>query len=266
MNMFGVNTITNSWEVIVMLFQPVVEKLRDMRLYGMLSGMEEQAENPEYKKLSFEERLGLLVDLEWSIRQDRKLKTRIKNARFKDKACIEDLDFSSQRGLDRSQVLYLAQGQWITKHLNTIITGATGTGKTYLACALGDAACKHGFTVLYSQMPKLLRELDASHRDGSYDKLLTKLTRTNLLILDDWLIDALSFIQTKDMLEILDDRYNRGSTILATQLPVSNWHSRFEDPTLADAIMDRVVHNAYRIELKGESMRKKEKSLTQSGH
>ena len=248
-----------------MLFQPVVEKLRDMRLYGMLSGMEEQAENPEYKKLSFEERLGLLVDREWSIRQDKKLKRKIKNARFKDKAYIEDLDFSAQRGLDRAQVLYLAQGQWITKHLNTIITGATGTGKTYLACALGDAACKHGFTVLYTQMPKLLRELDASHRDGSYDKVLTRLSKTHLLILDDWLIDGLSFIQTKDILEILDDRYNKASTILATQLPVSNWHSRFEDPTLADAIMDRVVHNAYRIELKGESMRKKQKSLPASG-
>lgn len=250
----------------MMLLQPVVEKLRDMRLYGMLLSMEEQAESSQYRKLSFEERLGFLVDREWSMRQDKRLKKRIRNARFKDKAQVEDLDFSAQRGLDRSQILYLAQGEWITKHLNTIISGPTGTGKTYLACALGDAACRHGFTALYYQMPKLLRELYASHRDGSYDKALNRLTKANLIILDDWLIDGLSFIQTKDMLEILDDRYNKASTILATQLPVSNWHTRFEDPTLADAIMDRVVHNAYRIELKGESMRKKQKPLTQSGH
>ncbi|MBW2064329.1 MAG: ATP-binding protein, partial [Deltaproteobacteria bacterium] len=135
-------------------------------------------------------------------------------------------------------------------------------GKTYLACALGDAACKYGFTVLYKQLPKLLREIAASQADGSYDRFLIRLSKVHLLILDDWLLDGLSFVQTKNMLEILDDRDNKASTIFSTQMPVSKWHTRFEDPTLADAIMDRVVHNAYRIELKGESMRKKRKTLT----
>ncbi len=249
-----------------MLMQPTADKLRDMRLYGMLAGLEEQSENPEYQRLSFEERLGFLVDREWSDRQEKRLSSRIKKARFRERALMEDLDLSPERGLDRRQVLYLAQPDWINNNLNTIIIGATGTGKTYLACALGNAACKNGFTVRYYQMAKMLRELHAAHADGTYEKLLARLSKTKLLILDDWLLDDLSLVQTRDLLEIIDDRYNKGSIIFATQLPVSEWHPRFEDPTLADAIMDRVVHNAYRLELKGESKRKRQKILTQSGH
>jgi DNA replication protein DnaC len=249
-----------------MLLQPLTDKLRDMRFYGLLSGLQEQSENPEYKKLSFEERLGMLVDTEWAQRKERRLKSRIKKAKFREKALMEDLDLSPERGLDRGQVLYLSQSEWIKNHLNTIVIGATGTGKTYIVCSLGDAACKNGFMVLFFQMSKLLRDISASRADGSYEKLLNRLSKTRLLILDDWLLDGLSLTQTRDMLEIIDDRYKRGSTIFATQLPVSEWHSRFEDPTLADAIMDRVVHNAYRLELKGESKRKRQKNLTQSGH
>ncbi len=249
-----------------MLIQPTMDKLREMRLYGMLAGLEEQSENPEYGKLSFEERLGFLIDREWTERRDKRLAARIRKARFREKAVMESLDISSERGLDRRQVLYLAQPEWIHNHLNIIIEGATGTGKTFLACALGDAACRNGFAVQYYQTLRLLRELKKGHIDGSYEKLLTRLGKNRLLIVDDWLIDSLTLEQTRDLLELMDDRFNRSSTIFATQLPVSEWHSRFEDPTLADAIMDRVVHNAYRLTLKGESQRKKQKNLTQTGH
>jgi len=243
------------------LKNPTIDKLRDMRLYGMLAALEEQAENREYNKLSFDERVGFLVDREWNDRQERRLQSRIRKARFKDKAFMDSMDLSPDRGMDRRQVLYLAQPEWINNHLNVIIEGPTGTGKTYLACALGNAACRNGFSVQYYQIVKLLRELKASHVDGSYEKLLNKLAKDRLLIIDDWLLDSLDLFYTRDLLEIIDDRFNKGSVIFATQLPVSQWHSRFEDPTLADAIMDRVVHNAYRLTLKGESYRKKQKKL-----
>jgi len=249
-----------------MLIQPTLDKLRQMRLYGMVAGLEEQSGVPEYNNLSFEERLGFLVDREWTERQEKRLATRIRKARFREKALMESLDLSPERGLDRRQVLYLAQPDWINNNLNVIIEGATGTGKTYLACALGDGACKNGLTVQYYQSVKLLRELKAAHIDGTYEKLLSRLEKIRLLILDDWLLDSLNLEQTRDILEIVDDRFNRASTMFATQLPVSEWHCRFEDPTLADAIMDRVVHNAYRLTLKGGSQRKKRKNLTQTGH
>ena len=244
-----------------MLKNPTIDKLRDMRLYGMLAAFEEQSENREYNKLPFDERLGFLVDREWNDRQERRLQSRIRKARFKDKAFMDSLDLGPDRGFDRRQVLYLAQPEWINNHLNVIIEGPTGTGKTYLACALGNAACKNGFSVQYYQIVKLLRELKAAHADGSYEKLLNKLSKNRLLLIDDWLLDSLDLVYTRDLLEIIDDRFNKGSVIFATQLPVSQWHSRFEDPTLADAIMDRVVHNAYRLKLKGESYRKKQKKL-----
>jgi DNA replication protein DnaC len=249
-----------------MLIQPTVDKLRQMRLYGMVAALEEQSENTEYQKLSFDERLGFLVDWEWTDRKEKRLASRIRKAKFREKAFMDSLDLSKNRGLDRRQVLYLAQPDWINNHQNVIIVGATGTGKTYLACALGNAACGNGFPVQYFQTVKLLRELKAAHVDGSYEKFLNRLAKTRLLILDDWLLDNLDLVQTRDLLEVMDDRFNTGSTIFTTQLPVSEWHSRFGDPTLADAMMDRVVHNAYRLILKGESQRKKQKNLTQTGH
>ena len=179
---------------------------------------------------------------------------------------MDSLDLSKERGLDRSQILYLAQPDWINNNQNIIIEGATGTGKTYLACALGNAACRNGFSVQYFHAVKLLRQLKAAHVDGSYEKFLKRLSKTRLLIFDDWLLDSFDLVQTRDLLEVIDDRFNKGSAIFATQLPVSDWHSRFGDPTLADAIMDRIVHNAYRLKLKGGSQRKKQKNLTQTGH
>lgn len=249
-----------------MLREPLFEKLTSMKLWGMLEGLREQMENPQYKKLSFEERLGLLLDREWNLRQDRGLNRRLQVAKFREAAVMEDLELSSKRGLQRNQVLYLAQQDWIREKLNVIITGPTGAGKTYLACALGNAACRNHFSVRYFQMSRLLQKLALSQADGSYPKLLNSLAKAQLLILDDWLRSPLTKSQTNDILEIIEDRYKLSSTILATQIPVAEWHERMANPTLADAIMDRVVHNAYRLELKGESMRKSTSNLTHVGH
>ncbi len=239
-----------------MLIQPLLDKLTQLRLPGIRSGLEEQLQNPQYAELSFEDRLGLLVDLECTRRADNSLRRRIKTARFTLPAVIEDLDLSPARGLDRGLVLELAQGEWIRRHLNILVLGPTGAGKSYMACALGHAVCRQGFSVRYQRTSRLLHEIMLSHADGSYPKLLTKLARVQLLIFDDWLRDPLTPSQARDLLEILDDRYGRSSTLVATQIPIEDWHDRLPDPTLGDAILDRLVHNAYRLELKGESMRK----------
>ena len=239
-----------------MLIQPLLDKLTQLRLPAIRSGLEEQLQNPHYAELSFEDRLGLLVDLECTRRAGNSLRRRIKTARFTLPAVIEDLDLSPARGLDRGLILELAQNKWIRRHLNILVLGPTGAGKTYLACALGHAACRQGFSVRYQRTSRLLHEIMLSHADGSYPKLLTKLARVQLLIFDDWLRDPLTPPQARDLLEILDDRYGRSSTLVATQIPIEDWHDRLPDPTLGDAILDRLVHNAYRLQLKGESMRK----------
>jgi len=239
-----------------MLTQPLLDKLTHLRLPAIRSGLEEQLQNPQYAELSFEDRLGLLVDLECTRRADNSLRRRIKTARFTLPATIEDLDLSPARGLERSFILELAQGEWIRRHLNILVLGPTGAGKSYMACALGHAACRQGFSVRYQRTSRLLHEIMLSHADGSYPKLLTKLARVQLLIFDDWLRDPLTPSQARDLLEILDDRYGRSSTLVATQIPIEDWHDRLPDPTLGDAILDRLVHNAYRLQLKGESMRK----------
>ena len=249
-----------------MLNQPIVDKLSALKLSGMQEGLREQMENPQYKKLSFEERFGLLLDREWDLRQTRKLQRRRRMARFREQAVMEDLDISAKRGLERKQVLYLAEGKWIHERLNTIITGPTGAGKTYLSCALGNAACRNGYSVRYFPLSRLLERLKLARADGSYPKALDKIAKCQLLILDDWLRNRLTETQTNDILEIVEDRDNRSSTMVVTQIPVAEWHEQFANPTLADAIMDRIVHNAYRLELKGESMRKRRSSLTHSGH
>ena len=239
-----------------MLTQPLLDKLSKLKLSGFRLALEEQMQNPQYAELSFEERLGLLVDIETSRRANNRLRRRLKSARFPLQATIEDLDLSARRGLKRAQVLELAQGAWVRRHLNLLVIGPTGAGKTYLSCALGRAACEAEFTVRYLRTSRLLHTLELVHADGSYPQLLRSLARTNLLIFDDWLRDPLSRSQAKDLLEILDDRYARSATLVSTQVPVSDWHNRIPDPTIADSVLDRLIHNAYRLELKGDSMRK----------
>jgi DNA replication protein DnaC len=239
-----------------MLTQPLLEKLAQLHLSGFRKAFAEQLQNPQYAELSFEERLGLLVDIEITSRTNKRLQRRIKSARFPLQATVEDLDLSARRGLDRRQVLELAQGEWVRQHLNLLVLGATGTGKTYLACALGRAACEAEFNVGYVRTSRLLQSLELAQADGSYPQLLRSLARTHLLIFDDWLRDPLSRSQAKDLLEILDDRYGRTATLVATQVPVSDWHARIPDPTLADSVLDRLIHNAYRLQLSGDSMRK----------
>jgi DNA replication protein DnaC len=249
-----------------MLTQPLLEKLSQLKLSAFRTAFEEQQQNPQYAELSFEERLGLLVDIEITRRTNNRLQRRIKSARFPLQATIADLDLSAGRGLKRAQVLQLAQGQWVQRRLNLLVLGATGTGKTYLSCALGRAACEAEFNVRYLRTSRLLQSLELAQADGSYPQLLRSLARTHLLIFDDWLRDSLSRSQAKDLLEILDDRYGRGATLVATQVPVQDWHARIPDPTLADSVLDRLIHNAYRFELKGDSMRKVHSPLKNNDH
>ena len=245
-----------------MLIQPLLDKLTQLRMPAFRAALEEQLGNPQYAGLSFEDRLGLLVDQECTHRDSNRLQRRLKAAGLQLPATIEDLDLSPSRGIDRRLVLQLAQGEWIGQHLNILILGATGVGKTFLACALAHAACRQDFTVRYQRTSRLLQQTALSHADGSYSKLLDVLARVQLLVLDDWLRDPLTRIQSQDLLEILDDRYGRSSTTIVTQVPMEEWHARFPDPTIGDAILDRLVHNAHRLNLKGESRRKANSSLT----
>jgi DNA replication protein DnaC len=240
----------------MMLTQPLLDKLTQLRLTAFRGALEEQLHNPQYADLPFEDRLGLLVDRECTHRDNNRLRRRLKTARLPLPATIEDLDLSASRGLDRRLVLHLAQGEWINQHLNILVLGPTGVGKTFLTCALAHSVCRHDFTVRYHRTSRLLHHITLAHADGSYPKLLDSFARTQLLVFDDWLRDPLTRSQSQDLLEILDDRYGRSSTMVATQVPVVDWHARFPDPTIGDAILDRLVHNAYRLDLQGESRRK----------
>jgi len=239
-----------------MLIQPLLDKLTQLRLPAFRDGLREQLNNPQYAELSFEERLALLVDKECTNRHQRRTQRRIKLANFPQPAPIEDLDLSAGRGLDRRFVLELAQSTWIANHLNTLILGPTGSGKTFLASALGLSACRNDYAVRYYRTSRLLYQLALSHQDGSYPALLASLAKLNLLILDDWMRDPISSPSSQDLLEILDDRYGRSSTLVASQVPVADWFARFPDPTVGDSILDRIIHNAYRLNLTGDSQRK----------
>jgi DNA replication protein DnaC len=245
-----------------MLNHPTLDKLQALKFTGMAKALSEQMALPEIEKLAFEERLGLLVDREITERDDRRLKTRLRKARLKQQACIEDIDYRHARGLDRSLMVDLANCQWIKKHLNILITGPTGVGKSWIACALAHKACREGYSAQYLRLPRLLEELPLAKGDGSYPKLLAGLAKMDLLILDDWGLSKLTTDQRQDLLEILEDRHEIRSTIVTSQIPINKWHQIIGDPTLADAILDRLVHNAYKINLKGESLRKKRTKLT----
>jgi DNA replication protein DnaC len=245
-----------------MLNHPTLDKLEALRFSGMVKALTEQMAVPDIEELSFEERLGLLVDREMTEREDRRLKTRLRQAKLKQSACVEDIDYRQPRGLDKSLILDLSRCQWIKRHLNIMITGPTGVGKTWIACALAQKACREGHRALYLRLPKLLQELPIAKGDGTYIKLLARLAKIDVLILDDWGLSKLMAEQRRDLLEILEDRYDSRSTIVTSQLPVDKWHDIIGDPTLADAILDRLVHNAYKINLRGESMRKRKTLLT----
>jgi DNA replication protein DnaC len=238
-----------------MLNEQTMNKLHAMKLTGMADAYREQHQQPRAAELSFDERLGLLVDRQWTWREDRALKTRLRNAKLKLSACFEDLDYCSSRGLKRSQAEQLSNSDWIRYHQNCIVTGPTGTGKTFLACALGHKACRDGYRVRYYVAGKLFRELSMAQADGSFPRLSMKLLKTDLLLVDDWGMETLQERQYRDFLEILDDRQGSGSTLVTSQYPTKLWHDTIGNPTVADAILDRLIHHAHRIELKGESMR-----------
>lgn len=244
-----------------MLIEQTLSTLGDLKLTGMKMALERQLEQPKTHQLSFEERLGLLVDYEKTYRQDRKIERLIKAANLRQQACVEDIDYTSARGIKREEVSSFISCKWIKEAFNLMITGPTGTGKSWLACALGQQACRMGLSVLYTRLSRLLEELRLAHVDGSYAKILARLLKVDLLILDDWGLERLTQDQRRDILEIIEDQHHVKSLLITSQLPTQKWHEMIADPTIADAILDRLLNKNFKLELKGESMRKTQKSV-----
>ncbi len=245
-----------------MLIHPTLEKLRSLKLDGFARGLEEQMASLDIEGLTFEERLGLLVDREVTDRENKRLAGRLYRAKLRQTACMEDIDFRHPRGLDRSLVMTLSSCNWVREHLNVLVVGATGTGKSYISCALAHRACMEGYSALYTRVPRLFGELAIARGDGRYSKVLKSIAKVDVLVLDDWGLARLNAEERGDLLEIMEDRCGLRSTIVASQLPMEAWHDVIGDFTVADAILDRLVNNAYRIALSGDSMRRRLSGLT----
>jgi len=250
-----------------MLNNQTLETLRRLRLTGMAEGLEQQLSQPSsHDELGFEERLALLVDRESMYRNNSRITRLLKQAKLKLQALPEDIDYAHPRALKKSQFADLLSSHWIHQHHNVLITGSTGCGKTYLGCALGVQACRHGFSVRYFRTTRLLDELRVAHADGRFARLIKQLAKTDLLILDDWGLEKMTQPQRNDLLEIMEDRHGLKSTLITSQLPIAQWHKAIGDATLADAILDRLLHNSHKLKLKGESMRKARSEFAESDH
>lgn len=246
-----------------MLNAPTIEKLSALRLAAMADAWLEQNKNPKMASLTFDDRFGMLVDAEHMARDNRRLGRLLKDAQLRlPNACIEDIETSPTRGIEKVMVRQLGTGAWIHDHLNVLLCGPTGVGKSYIGCALGQSACRKGHRVLYRRVPRLFDELALARAEGGYARLLAKLAKADVLVLDDWGLGSLKEVQRHDLLEVLEDRYGKLSTVVTSQLPTSKWHEWIGDPTLADGILDRLVNNAYKVDLKGHSRRKEKTTKT----
>ena len=240
-----------------MINEETYRQLNDLKLYKIADSFKAYLEQPQKDALTFEERFGIMVDREWTERQERRLKYRISRSKIRETACVEDIDYRHPRGLDRSVMQRLTTCQWTKRYENIILTGKTGLGKTWIACALAHKACREGYTILYIRVPRMLQDLYVAHADGTYPKVMAKLAKPDVLILDDFGLAPLGDLERRDLLEVIEDRQNRRATIITSQLKVKHWHEVIGDPTIADAIMDRLVSSSHRIEMNGKSMRKK---------